>query len=63
MSLALTTTHENGIFRGVYLLYLAVLTPVASPKPLLYPSLPTSIYDRYAIGRRRKDDTHVGTAA
>jgi class 3 adenylate cyclase len=45
------------------LLYLALLTPVASPNPLLYQSLPTSIHDRHAIGRRRKDDTHVGTAA
>ncbi len=45
------------------LLYLSLLTPVASPNPLLYQSLPTSIHDRHAIGRRRKDDTHVGTAA
>ena len=45
------------------LLYLALLTPVASPNPLLYQSLPISIHDRHAIGRRRKDDTHVGTAA
>jgi hypothetical protein len=47
----------------IHLLYLALLTPVALPNPLLYPSLPTSIHDRHAIGRRRKDDTHVGTAA
>jgi len=45
------------------LLYLALLTPVASPHPLLYQSLPTSIHDRHAMGRRRNDDTHVGTAA
>ena len=45
------------------LLYLAVLTPVAAPNPLVYQSLPTSIHDRHTIGRRRKDDTHVGTAA
>jgi hypothetical protein len=45
------------------LLYLALLTPVASPNPLLYQLLPTSIHAQHAIGRRRKDDTHVGTAA
>ena len=47
----------------IYLLYLSLLTPVVSPNPLLYQSLPTSIHDWQAIGRRRKDDTHVGTAA
>src|SRR5882762_7737640 len=46
-----------------YTYYLSLLTPVASPNPLLYQSLPTSIHDRHAMGRRRKDDTHVGTAA
>ena len=45
------------------LLYLSLLTPVVSPNPLLYQSLPTSIHDWHAIGRRRKDDTHVGTTA
>src|SRR5467141_1156283 len=49
--------------RLLYLLYLSLLTPVVSPTPLLYQSLPTSIHDGHAIGRRRNDDTPVGTAA
>jgi hypothetical protein len=40
-----------------------LLTPVASRNLLLYQSLPTSIPDRHAIPRRRKDDTRVGPTA
>src|SRR6267143_152070 len=47
----------------VNLLYLSLLTPVASPNPLLYQSLPTSIHNRHAKLRRRKDDPYMGTAA
>src|SRR5438309_1698243 len=40
-----------------------VCPSVASRNLLLYQSLPISILYRYALGRRRKDDTDVGTAA
>src|SRR5712691_6654086 len=40
-----------------------VCPSVASRNPLLYQSLPVSIPYRYALLRRRKDDTGVGTAA
>ena len=40
-----------------------VCPSVASRNPLLYQSLPISIPFRYALLRRRKDDTGVGTAA
>src|SRR5215475_4122456 len=40
-----------------------LLTLVTSRNILLLQSLPNSIPDRQDNGRRRKDDTHVGTAA
>src|SRR6266853_7002193 len=40
-----------------------VCPSVASRNPLLYQSLPIIIPFRYALLRRRKDDTGVGTAA
>jgi hypothetical protein len=40
-----------------------LLTLVASRNLLLYQSLPTRMPYREAKVRRRKDDTHVGTAA
>src|SRR5205823_11696640 len=40
-----------------------VCPSVASRNLLLYQSLPISIPYRYALLRRRKDDTDVGTAA
>src|SRR6266446_2737636 len=40
-----------------------VCPSVASRNLLLYQSLPISILYRYALGRRRKDDTGVGTAS
>src|SRR5215510_10227688 len=51
-----------GPYVPIDLLYLSLLTPVVSPNPLLYQSLPTSIYDRHAMRRRRKDDIGLGTA-
>ena len=45
------------------LLYLLLLTPIASRNCLLYQSLPTSIQHRYGNFRRRKDDTGLGAAA
>src|SRR5712691_9502520 len=48
----------------LWVLYTPTVCPsVASRNPLLYQSLPIIIPFRYALLRRRKDDTGVGTAA
>src|SRR5712691_631753 len=60
--LALGLRHFSDRF--ALLLFIPTVCPsVASRNLLLYQSLPISILYRYAVGRRRKDDTGMGTTS
>jgi hypothetical protein len=51
------------VHNHIDLLYVPLLTPVASHNPLLYQSLPARIHYLHVMVRRRKDDPGVGTTA